>query len=437
MTAIDTGKYHKIIECINPFNIYGKVNSIVGLLVEGHNPGTSIGEICRIYPNGDNRAISAEVVGFRQGKVLLMPLKTLDGVGPGCRIFPTMAKSTIKVSRALLGRVIDGQGNPIDGRGPIDPEDEYPIYAEPINPMERGRISKPIDLGIRAINGLFSCGQGQRMGIFAGSGVGKSVLMGMIARNTQADINVIGLVGERGREVREFIENSLGQEGLARSVVVVETSDSHPLARMRAAYVATAVSEYFRDLGMTVLLMVDSLTRFAMAQREIGLSIGEPPTSKGYTPSVFSLMPKLLERAGSIEGSGSITGLYTVLVEGDDFNEPIADAVRSIIDGHILLSRDLAARNHYPAIDVRHSISRTMADIVDKEHKKKAKDLINIIATYKKTEDLINIGAYVAGSNPETDRAISMIEKVYSYLKQDIDQKIAFEESKAQLFDLL
>ncbi|MBW2593361.1 MAG: FliI/YscN family ATPase, partial [Deltaproteobacteria bacterium] len=339
MTSMDTEKYHRKIKDINPFSIYGKVSGVVGLLVEGHNSGASIGEICRIYPNGHSRVINAEVVGFRHGKVLLMPLKNLDGIGPGCKIFPTMIKSNIRVGHALLGRVIDGQGNPIDNRGPIDTEDEYPIYAEPINPLERGRITKPIDLGIRAMNGLFSCGRGQRMGIFAGSGVGKSVLMGMIAKNTKADINVIGLVGERGREVREFIENSLGRQGLARSVVVVEASDSHPLSRMRAAYVATAVSEYFRDRGMNVLLMVDSLTRFAMAQREIGLSIGEPPTSKGYTPSVFSLMPKLLERAGNIEGSGSITGLYTVLVEGDDFNEPVADAVRSILDGHILLSR--------------------------------------------------------------------------------------------------
>ncbi len=437
MTAIDAEKYHEIIKHINPFSIYGKVSSVVGLLVEGHNPGTSIGEMCRIYPNGHGGTISAEVVGFRQGKVLLMPLKNIDGVGPGCKIFPTMAKSNIKVSHTLLGRVIDGQGVPIDGRGPIEPEDEYPIYAEPINPMERSRISEPIDLGIRAINGLFSCGMGQRMGIFSGSGVGKSVLMGMIARNTKADINVIALVGERGREVREFIENNLGPEGLARSVLVVETSDSHPLTRMRAAYVAQAVSEYFRDQGMNVLLMVDSLTRFAMAQREIGLSIGEPPTSKGYTPSVFSLMPKLLERAGAIEGSGSITGLYTVLVEGDDFNEPVADSVRSIIDGHIYLSRDLAAKNHYPAIDVLHSISRVMNDIVDKEHKKNAAEMINIIATYKNAEDLINIGAYVPGSNPETDRAIGIIEKITSFLKQEMDQKVSFEDSKAQLLDLL
>jgi len=323
---MDFEKYHRIIKATNPFNVYGKVSGVIGLLVKGYNPGASIGEMCRIYPNGNNRTIGAEVVGFRKKKVLLMPFGNLDSIGPGCRILSTGKKSNVKVGHNLLGRVIDGMGNPIDDMGPIESECEYPIYADPINPLKRGRITKPMDLGIRAMNALSSCGRGQRMGIFAGSGVGKSFLLGMIARNTKADINVIGLVGERGREVREFIENNLGKEGLSRSVVVVATSDMHPLIRMRAAYVATAISEYFRDQGIEVLLMVDSLTRFAMAQREVGLSVGEPPTVKGYTPSVFSLMPKLLERAGNIEDSGSITGLYTVLVEGDDFNEPISDA---------------------------------------------------------------------------------------------------------------
>ena len=433
---MDFEKYHNTIKGINPFSVYGKVSGVIGLLVEGYNPETSIGEMCRIYPNGSNRAIGAEVVGFREEKVLLMPFGNLDGVGPGCRILSTGKKSNVKIGPNLLGRVIDGLGNPIDGKGPIESEDEYPIYADSINPLKRGRITKPIDIGIRAMNGLLSCGRGQRMGIFAGSGVGKSFLLGMIARNTKADINVIGLVGERGREVREFIENDLGKEGLARSVVVVATSDIHPLIRMRAAYVATAISEYFRDQGMEVLLMVDSLTRFAMAQREIGLSIGEPPTAKGYTPSVFSIMPKLLERAGNLEGSGSITGLYTVLVEGDDFNEPIADAARSILDGHITLTRSLAARNHYPAIDVLQSISRLMIDIVNEKHRKIANDVLNIVSTYRKAEDLINIGAYVEGSNPGIDNAIRMIDKVNSFLRQDIDEKISFEESEKQLFAL-
>ena len=432
----DFRKYYKIIEGLDPLEAYGKVNKVIGLLVEGYNPGTSIGKMCRIYPSGDIGPISAEVMGFREDKVLLMPLEGLEGVGPDCKIVSSGEKAAVKVGYGLLGRVIDGLGNPIDGKGSLGLKDEYPIYADPINPLKRARIEEPVDLGIRAINGLISCGKGQRMGIFSGSGVGKSSLLGMMAKNTDADINIIGLVGERGREVREFIEKNLGREGLARSVVVVATSDSHPLLRMRAAYVATAISEYFRDQGMDVLLMVDSLTRFAMAQREIGLFVGEPPTTKGYTPSVFSLMPKLLERAGNIENKGSITALYTVLVEGDDFNEPVADTSRSILDGHIVLSRDLAAKNHYPAIDVLNSISRVMVDIVDKEHKKKAKDLLNIVATYKKAEDLINIGAYVKGSNPEIDYAIKMIDKVNNFLKQDINESINFAEAREELFAL-
>ena len=438
MMNIDFEKYRKTILETNPFDTYGKVSGVIGLLVEGRNPEASIGEMCRVFPdgNGADTAISAEVVGFRKENVLLMPFGDLDGVGPGCRILTTGKKSNVRVGRALLGRVIDGRGNPIDDGGPIDSEGEYPVYADPINPLKRSRITEPMDLGIRAINGLFSCGKGQRMGIFSGSGVGKSVLLGMIARNTRADINVIGLVGERGREVREFIENSLGKEGLARSVLVVATSDMHPLVRMRAAYVATAIAEYFRDQGMDVLLMVDSLTRFAMAQREVGLSVGEPPTTKGYTPSVFSLMPKLLERAGSVEGSGSITGLYTVLVEGDDFNEPVADAARSILDGHITLSRDLAARNHYPAINILNSRSRVMIDIVDKDHRKRANDIINAVATYHKAEDMINIGAYVEGSNPEIDDAIRMRDAINSFLMQDIHEKVGFEEGRAQLLAL-
>lgn len=432
----DFAKYYKVIEGLDPIEIYGKVSEVIGLLVEGYDPGTSIGKMCQIYPNGDMRPISAEVMGFKKNKVLLMPLEGLEGIGPGSKIVSLGEKAGVKVGHGLLGRVIDGLGNPIDDRGALGLKDEYPIYADPINPLKRTRIKEPVDLGIRAINGLFSCGKGQRMGIFSGSGVGKSSLLGMIAKNTNADINVIGLVGERGREVREFIEKNLGREGLARSVIVVATSDSHPLLRMRAAYVATSIAEYFRDQGMDVLLMVDSLTRFAMAQREIGLFVGEPPTTKGYTPSVFSLMPKLLERAGNIEDKGSITGLYTVLVEGDDFNEPVADTSRSILDGHIALSRDIAAKNHYPAIDVLDSISRVMVDIVDKDHRKKANDVLNIVATYKKAEDLINIGAYVEGSNSGIDYAIKMIDKVNSFLRQDINEVIGFEEAKEELFAL-
>lgn len=431
MTSARTlfSRHAKKLTCFNPIRVSGKVGQIIGLVVEGHGPGTSIGEICEIH-SGDNGPIMAEVVGFRQGKVLLMPLGNIRGVGPGCRITAHGRKADVKVGPALLGRIINGLGEPIDNKGPLRIEDSYPLYAEPLNPLRRGRIREPLDLGIRALNALFTCGKGQKMGIFSGSGVGKSILLSMVAKNTKADVSVIALVGERGREVREFLEKNLGPEGLARSVVIVATSDTHPLVRMRAAYMATSISEYFRDQGKHVLLMVDSLTRFAMAQREVGLSIGEPPTTKGYTPSVFSLMPKLLERVGNVEGRGSITGIYTVLVEGGDFDEPIADAARSILDGHICLSRDLAARNHYPAVDVLNSISRVMIDIVDAEQKKTANRIINATAVYRKAEDLINIGAYVAGSNPEIDFSIKMMDRINNFLKQDIEEKAGFEESR-------
>ncbi len=429
-------KYRQILRKTNPIRVHGKVGQIVGLVVEGRGPGTSIGEVCLIHPHGGGNPISAEVVGFKRGKVLLMPLESMRGIGPGSKIISLGRKAEVKVGMGLLGRVIDGLGNPIDNKGPIQVEEEYPIYADPINPLQRGRISEPMDLGIRVINALLTFGKGQRMGIFSGSGVGKSVLLGMMARHTKADVNVIGLIGERGREVREFLEKDLGTDGLSRSVVVVATSDTHPLIRMRAAYVATALSEYFRDQGKDVLLMLDSLTRFAMAQREVGLSVGEPPTTKGYTPSVFSLLPKLLERAGTLENKGSITGLYTVLVEGGDFDEPIADAARSILDGHICLSRQLAVKNHYPAVDVLASISRVMRDIVDSQHIRTANDVMNIVATYKKAEDLINIGAYVEGSNPEIDHARKMIDRVNRFLRQDIEESAGFEESKKALLAL-
>jgi flagellum-specific ATP synthase len=430
---IDFARYHSLLGQVNPIRIHGKVTEIIGLVVEGNGPATSIGELCGIFPAGSVKPVTAEVVGFKKGKVLLMPLQTIQGLSPGCKIVSLGRKAGVNVGKNLLGRVIDGLGNPIDNKGPIESESDYPIYAEPINPLARGRITEPVDLGIRALNGVLTCGKGQRMGIFAGSGVGKSILLGMMARNTNADVNVIGLIGERGREVREFLEKSLGKKGLARSVVVVAGSDMHPLIRMRAAYVTTSISEYFRDLGKNVLLMVDSLTRFAMAQREIGLSVGEPPAAKGYTPSVFSLLPKLLERSGIMEKRGSITGLYTILVEGDDFNEPIADAARSILDGHVVLSRELASKSHYPAIDVLHSVSRVMLDIVGDEHRQMARRIIQILATYKKAEDLINIGAYVKGSNPEIDYAVTMIDRVNGFLKQDINEKIDFQQTINQM----
>ncbi len=433
---VNLKKYHHLLSRTNPIRVHGKVSEIVGLVVEGYGPTASIGEVCGIYPRGSGKQLNAEVVGFKNGKVLLMPLESIQGLGPGCKIMSLGKKASVRLGRELLGRVVDGLGSPIDNKGFISFADEYPIYADPINPLQRGRIKEPMDLGVRTLNGLFTCGKGQRMGIFAGSGVGKSVLMGMIARNTKADVNVIGMIGERGREVREFLEKNLGPEGLARSVVVVAASDMHPLIRMRAAYVATSIAEYFRDQGADVLLMVDSLTRFAMAQREVGLSVGEPPTTKGYTPSVFSLLPKLLERSGTIEGKGSITGLYTILVEGDDFNEPISDAARSILDGHISLSRDLANKNHYPAIDPLQSISRVMIDIVDREHRKKAAEVLNVLATYKKAEDLINIGAYMKGSNPEVDYAIAMMDRVNAYLRQDIEERISFDQARKDLFGL-
>ena len=433
LQAIDLTKYRARVEGINPIKMYGKVSQVVGLTIEGHGPATTIGEICDIFPQRDGISLTTEVVGFRDNKVLLMPLGDMQGIGPGSRIAKRNQKAVLGVGDSLLGRVIDSLGNPMDDKGPIDVHKDRSIYSTPINPLQRKRIKAPIDLGIRAITGVLTCGKGQRMGILAGTGVGKSVLLGMIARNTNADVNVIALIGERGREVREFIEKDLGDEGLRRSVIIVATSDQPPLIRMRGAYAATTVAEYFRDQGKHVVLMMDSLTRFAMAQREVGLAIGEPPTTKGYTPSVFSILPKLLERAGTCSNEGSITGLYTVLVEGDDISEPIADAVRSILDGHIILSRELAAQNHYPSIEVLNSISRSMIDIVTPKHRELANKLISTLATYRKAEDLINIGAYVKGSNPGIDYAIEMIDGINGYLKQGIEEKVEMGESISQL----
>jgi flagellum-specific ATP synthase len=368
-------------------------------------------------------------VGFRDSRILLMPLGEIRGIGPGSEIVSLEGRPVFKVDESILGRIIDGIGNPLDEGPPITGRDEYPIYGRPINPLDRARIDTPLILGIRAIDGLLTCGRGQRLGIFSGSGVGKSVLLGMIARNTQADVNVIALVGERGREVREFIERDLGEEGLRRSVVVAATSDQPPLIRMRGAFIATTIAEYFRDLGNHVILMVDSLTRFSMSQREVGLAVGEPPTTKGYTPTVFNTLPKLMERAGNSNTEGSVTGLYAVLVEGDDFNDPIADAARSILDGHIVLSRDLAAQGHYPAIDVLQSVSRLMKEIVSDEQRRLASELIATQAVYRKSEDLINIGAYVAGSNSRIDHAIKMVDPINQFLEQDIDERVDFEQT--------
>ena len=431
--SVDLTKYHTCLESDCAIRAVGRVTNIVGLVIEAHGPVSCLGTVCDIYTTRKNKTIAAEVSGFKDNHVLMMPLEEVQGIAPGCKVVARQQRAVLPVGPGLLGRVIDGLGNPIDGKGPIATESEYPIYATALNPLQRKRIRQPLDLGVRAINGLLTVGCGQRIGVFAGSGVGKSVLLGMIARKTKADVNVIALIGERGREVNEFIDKELGPEGLSRSVIVVATSDRLPLIRMRGAFIATAIAEYFRDQGRHVNLMMDSVTRFAMAQREIGLALGEPPTTKGYTPSVFTILPKLLERAGTSANNGTITGLYTVLVEGDDANEPIADAVRSILDGHINLSRDLAMQNHYPAIDVLGSISRVMVDVIADRHRQNANQFKEILATYRKAEDLINIGAYVSGSSVKIDHAIAMIDRINAYLRQDIDETVLFDESIAQL----
>ncbi len=411
-----------------PYKIYGRVNQVVGLVIEGRGPLSSVGDAALIYPLDGTAPIHGEVVGFREGKTMLMPLGDLRGIGIGSKIVARKQTVSAMVGENLLGRVIDGLGQPIDERGPLQCQESIPIHQDTVNPMRKLRITAPLDLGVRCINGILTCGRGQRMGIFAGSGVGKSVLLGMIARHTEAKVNVIGLIGERGREVREFIEKDLG-EGIGHSVVVVATSDQPPLVRVRAAFLSIALAEYFRDRGNDVLLLMDSLTRFAMAQGEIGRAIGEPPTTKGYTPSVFFLLAKLLERAGNGDGAGTMTALYTVLVEGDDLDDPIADAARSILDGHIVLSRKLANENHYPALDVLKSISSVMKDIVPREQSDYAGRIIEILAEYQRAEDLINIGAYAAGSNKKIDYAISMMDKIKVFLRQKSDEKAGLEET--------
>jgi flagellum-specific ATP synthase len=432
--ALNTESFLDVIENVASIQHHGRITKVVGLILEANGPASSIGCVCDIISKNSQHKINAEILGFRDNIVLLMPLGEVHGIGPGSRVIARTEKAFVPVGSELLGRVIDGMGNPIDGKGPTYTDTEYPIYSNPLNPLMRSRIKRPLDIGVRAINGLLTIGCGQRIGIFAGSGVGKSVLLGMIARKTSADVNVIALIGERGRELNEFIDKQLGKEGLQKSVVVVATSDQLPLIRMRGAFIATAIAEFFRDQGANVNLMMDSVTRFAMAQREIGLALGEPPTTKGYTPSVFTILPRLLERAGtSSSESGSITGIYTVLVEGGDMDEPVADAVRSILDGHIILSRDLAMQNHYPAIDVLNSVSRVMEDIASLEHKHNARKFKEVLATYRKTEDLINIGAYVSGSNPKIDYAIKKVDKINNYLCQESDDFVNYEVCLDQL----
>ena len=420
-SVIDFEKYHDVISKIHLTKDSGKVTEVTGMLIKGYLPGASLGTLVEITPAGSESHFLAEVVGFKDKSVLMMALGDIRGVGLGARIVLTKQMATVRVGEELLGRVVNGLGEPIDQKGSFDSAREMSLYSEVRNPLARRPIREPLDLGVRAINSALTIGKGQRVGIMAGSGVGKSVLLGMMARNSKADVNVIALVGERGREVREFIEHDLGPEGLKKSVVVVVTSDQSPLIRMRGAFVATSIAEYFSSLGMNVLFMMDSVTRFSMAQREIGLSTGEPPATKGYTPSVFATLPKLLERAGSFENEGSITGLYTVLVEGDDMDDPIGDAVRSIVDGHIVLSRKIAHKGHYPAIDILQSASRVMRNVAGPDHVKLANKLREALAIYREAEDLINIGAYKQGSNPKIDKSIKVIDELNEFLKQSVE----------------
>ena len=430
------GPSMEALQGIRAVHKYGRVTDIVGILAEGKGIAPRIGSLCEIVGRQGEPPLPAEVVGFRKGSVLLMPIGDLAGVSPGSRIREHSSPAFVSVGDALCGRVLDGLGNPIDGKGPIVSEERRPLHSSPPHPLQRTRIAEPLDLGIRAINALTTVGKGQRMGIFAGSGVGKSMLLGMIARHTSARINVIALIGERGREVREFIENDLGEDAMTHSVVIVSTSDQPAVQRIRGAFTATAIAEYFRDRGMDVLLMMDSLTRFAMALREVGLAAGEPPASKGYTPSVFSMLPRLLERAGTA-ASGSITGIYTVLVEGDDMNEPVADAARSILDGHLTLSRAMAARNHYPAVDFLQSTSRVMREIVPPEAVALSGRAREVLSNYRDAEDMIHIGAYVKGSDPRIDFAIGRIDALNAVLRQAPHERGTIEESRLRLAEAL
>ncbi|MFC1517665.1 flagellar protein export ATPase FliI [Candidatus Margulisiibacteriota bacterium] len=431
--ALEFQKYNRIVETTDTCKIIGKVVQVVGLVIEAQVPGVSVGELCTIFCEGDNpHPVEAEVVGFREGRVLLMPLGSTSGISPGSRILATGHILRVPVGPQLLGRILNGLGEPIDGKGVIIPETFYPLDRNPPDPTKRPRIKQKLATSIKAIDGLLTLGQGQRIGVFSGSGVGKSTVMGMVARGTEAEIAVIALIGERGREVRDFIEESLGEEGMKKSVVICATSDQPPMIRLKGALVGTAIAEYFRDQGKKVLFMMDSVTRFAMAQREVGLATGEPPTTKGYTPSVFALIPRLMERSGTSE-KGSITGIYTVLVEGSDMDEPIADTCRSILDGHIVLSRDIAAKNHYPAIDIGPSVSRLMSVVASPQHKEAGGKLREVLARYNEAEDLVNIGAYVRGSNPKIDEALEKIDSVNEFLCQKTDEKFEFDETVAML----
>lgn len=427
------GAWNQLMQTVDqtePISAQGRVSKIVGLMVEAAGPRASVGEYCHIITR-NGRELPAEVVGFRDSTTLLMSLGELEGIAPGDRVLPQRQKLTVPVGPGLLGRILDGLGHPMDGR-PLLTVTTYPLQNKPPNALLRPRIRDTLSVGVRSIDGLLTIGRGQRMGIFAGSGVGKSTLLGMMARNTVADVNVIALVGERGRELRDFIDKDLGSEGLARSVIIVATSDQPALVRLKAAFTATAIAEYFRDRGENVLLMMDSVTRFAMAQREVGLTVGEPPATRGYPPSVFALLPKLLERSGMAE-TGSITGIYTVLVDGDDHNEPIADSVRGILDGHIVLTRELAMQNQFPAIDILQSVSRVMNDVISQEHKDLAGIVREHISVYRNAKDLIDIGAYTSGSNPKIDAAVARMDHILAFIRQRVDDHAEYNEMLEQL----
>lgn len=429
-------KYNQILTEVNTMKLIGTVTRATSMLVESLGPEAHVGELCKLTTQTKNKPILAEVVGFKDKRTLLMPIAEMEGISPKSEVVSTGQSLNIKLGNSLIGRILDGLGNPIDGKGKIQYDEIRPLNNDAPEPLDRCPIDEHISTGVRAIDSLLTCGKGQRLGIFSGSGVGKSTLLGTISKASEANVNVIALIGERGREVREFIENNLGEEGLKKSVVVVVTSDKPVVVRLKGAFVATTIAEYFRDKGMDVMLLVDSITRLANAQREIGLAIGEPPTTRGYTPSVFSLLPKLLERPGK-NLNGSITAMYTVLVEGDDFNEPVSDAVRAILDGHIILSRKIAAQSHYPAIDILNSVSRCMVDVVKPEHLKAAQKLRSTYAVYKDAEDMINVGAYIDGKNPKIDYAIKKVDGITEYLKQDVDEKSNYENDISRLMNMM
>lgn len=429
MEAIDLKKYRSFITGASPVRKKGEVTRITGMIIEGSGPATPLGSLCAIYSNIRKAPMEAQVVGFRDKRTLLMPLEDIVGIEPGNIIESLDEFPAFNVSQEILGRVIDGNGKPLDNKGPIPIGTNYPLNGTPLNPLERAVISKPLDVGVRAINGLATCARGQRMGILGGKGVGKSILLGMIARNADAEINVVAMIGEKGCEVKKFVDENLGPDGLKKSVVVAAAADSPALVRVRCALIATTIAEFFRDQGKNVILMMDSITRLALAQREIGLSVGEPPTARGFTPSVFSLLSKLLERAGTCKTTGTITGLYTVLTEEDDLNEPISDAMLDVLDGHIALSRQLASHNHYPAIDPLNSVSRLMADVTADDHHELAMKIKDIYAICKEAEGLISIGAYAKGSNPKIDRAMEKYELIIEYMRQEIMESVSIHDS--------